>query len=159
MAGFEAIYKQTVTIWNRVHYSYGEEMLWYPTVIENVHLIIDKSNGWDSNGGHAQDNARLHIRYQLSGGKILVAGKQWLEPKVYRKQDRPQDFITFAYGDGDTFDFFMEGTADGFDNPVSDDMYSKKGFYNYMNSNYDNVFAITSVSKYNLIPHFEIMAR
>ena len=42
--------------------------------------------------------------------------------------------------------------------PIADADY-RNGFYNYMNKHYDNVFAISTVSKFNLIPHFEIGAK
>ena len=41
---------------------------------------------------------------------------------------------------------------------IDDDDF-KGGFFNYMNKTYDEVFAITNVSKFNLIPHFEITAK
>lgn len=159
MPNFDAIYKQTVTLFNRVKGSYGEELLWYPTIIEGVHLIIDKSSAWNNYGGKASDNARLHIRYSVEDGNIMVAGKQWYEPKAWRRLEKPEKAITFAYGDNDDFDFFIEGAFDEFEEPISDDRYERKGFYGYMNERYDNIFAITSVSKFNLIPHFEITAR
>jgi len=159
MSGFDALYRQTVTLFNRVKDTASDDALWYPTVLKNVHLVVDKSFAWDMNGGHVQDNVRLHVRYVMDGGEIMVAGKPWYEPKAYRKLVRPEDCLTFAYGDADTFDFFMEGIFNEYPAPISDFQYSKKGFYNYMNANYDNVFAIASVSKYNIIPHFEIMGR
>ena len=33
------------------------------------------------------------------------------------------------------------------------------GFYNFCNTIYDYSFAITSVAKYSVIPHFELMAK
>ena len=76
MPGFDTLYKDTVTIFNRVRDAYGEDVLWYPTVIEGVHLIIDKSSSWTSQGEKSSDNARLHIRYSAKGGKVLVGGKE-----------------------------------------------------------------------------------
>ena len=72
MPGFDALYKQTITLFNRVKGQYGEEVLWYPTVIDKVHLIVDKSHSWNSYGGNASDNARLHIRYTLSRDDALI---------------------------------------------------------------------------------------
>ena len=159
MAGFEAIYKQTVTLFNRVQNMHGEDIIWYPTVLENVHLVVDKSHSWNMQGGMESDNIRLHVRYKLSDGAVWIGDKRWYEPKAYRALDNPFEAITFAYGDAELFDFFVEGRIDEFTGPIPDSSYERKGFYNYMNAKYDNVFAITSVSKYNLIPHFEIMGR
>ena len=169
MAGFDALYKQTITLFNRVKGNFREDAMWYPTVIENVHLIVDKSSQWGSQGSTTADNVRLHIRYDETpegpairckdpaGAKPYIL-KYWKEPKEWRRELVPEEFLTFAYGDNDDFDFFIEGVYDeGFD-PISDNV-DMKGFYHRMNSMYDNVFAIKSVGKFNLIPHFEISAR
>lgn len=225
--GFEAIYKQTVTVFNRVFS--GNKIFWYPTVIERVHLVIDRSIMISTYGEQASDNAMLHIQYQPSGDGGIVGGKRYLTPKVYRNIGNPNSDITFAFGDD--FDFIMSGvysedtikssvksesitatvskdkwgksrlgetgtyelvyTANGWtyqgssvnltnlgvtvtgtpavndkiivkyttkDGPIDDDDY-KSGFFNYMNKTHDEVFAITNVSKFNLLPHFEITAR
>lgn len=159
MPGFDTLYKQTVTVFNRVKSSYGDDVLWYATVIEGVHLIVDKSSAWTTQGEKASDNAKLHIRYRTENGNVIVAGKPWYEPKAWRALTIPEDAVTFNYGDAELFDFFMEGAFDECASPISDEQFGRKGFYAYMNSKYDNVFAITSVSKKNLIPHFEISGR
>lgn len=157
MPNFEVLYKQTITLFNRLREEDSDEIVWYPKVLNGVHLVVDKSSAWGMQGGREVDNIRLHVRYQISGENIMVSGYPWHEPKAWRRLKQPDGTITFGFGDDD-FDFFIEGVFHEFASPISDDEY-KKGFYNYMNANYDNVFAITSVSKYNLIPHFEIMAR
>jgi|GEM_PF-4534106 len=70
-----------------------------------------------------------------------------------------QNGLTFSFGENDDFDFFIEGVFGEFDFPISDQNFERRGFYNYMNAEYDNVFVISSVSKHDLIPHFEITAR
>lgn len=169
MAGFDAIYKQTVTLFNRVKMGRNDDTIWYPTVIEKVHLVVDKSSQWNMQGGTAADNVRLHIRYDATPNGPMIrckdpSGEQpyilkaWKEPKEWRRQLKPEEFLTFGYGDDDNFDFFIEGVyEEGFE-PISDNV-DMKGFYHRMNAMYDNVFAIKSVSKCNLLPHFEIMAR
>jgi hypothetical protein len=163
MPGFDALYKQTVTVFNRVKDARTQKVLWYANVIENVHLIIDKSSSWSGQGTSSSDTARLHIRYSPSGNNAVVICKDgtkiWHEPKEWRRLEDKDNTITFAYGDAEVFDFFVEGAFTEYASPIDDDSFERKGFYNYMNSRYDNVFAISSVSKYNLIPHFVIMAR
>lgn len=151
--GFEQIYKQTVTVFNRV--KSNDDTFWYPTVIENVHLITDRSIIISTYGEQSADNAKLHIRYKPVSGSAVVNGKTYMPPKQFRAEGTPGGNITFAFGDD--FDFIMEG-AYSEAGPIDDAAY-KNGFYNYMNKTYDNVFAITSVSKFNLLPHFEISAR
>ena len=153
MAGFEAIYTQTATLFNRVNAD--GDIYWYPTVLENVHLIIDKAVLISTYGEHCTDNARLHIRYTTQGGNVLVQGKKYRLPKEFRRDGDPEEDITFT--PGDEFDFIMEGEF-GSTVPVKDSDF-RSGFFNYMNRAYDNVFAITSAAKFNLIPHFEIGAR
>lgn len=168
MAGFDAIYKQTITLFNRVKNSYGEETLWYPTIIEGVHLIVDKSATWNNQGGQASDNAKLNVRYKVSGDEVLISCigadgkpfyKRWYEPKAWSRLEKPEEGLTFSFGNNDDFDFFVEGIFTEMSGPISDDLFERKGFYNYMNAKYDNVFAIAGAAKYNLIPHFEIVAR
>lgn len=152
MPSFDAIYKQTVTLFNRV--DYDGTVLWYPTVLENVHLVVDRSIIISTYGEQAQDNAKLHIRYAPSSGGPVIGSKVYMQPKEFQRIGVPGKNITFAFGD--EFDFFIEGLYDT--DPINDDDYPK-GFFNYMNKTYDNVFSITNVSKFNLIPHFEITAR
>ncbi len=153
MAGFDAIYKQTVTLFNR--FKKEDAIYWYPTVLENVHLIIDRSILIATYGEHCSDNARLHVRYLPDGNDAIIGDKKYRLPKEFAREGDPGSDITFAFGDD--FDFIMEGEF-GSTVPVPDADY-RSGFFNYMNRTYDNVFAITSVSKFNLLPHFEIGAR
>ena len=157
MPGFEALYKQTVTVFNRK--IVGEKTYWYAVVIPNVHLIVDRSIIISTYGEQAQDNAKLHIRYTPNGDGAIIAvsggTRSYMQPKAFKASGVGGENITFAFGDD--FDFIMEGVWSG-DMVVDDDTYTK-GFFNYMNRAYDNVFAITNVSKFNLIPHFEIVAR
>jgi len=157
MPGFDALYKQTVTLFNRIVLVTGE-ILWRPTVLEKVHLIIGKSDSWSSYGDSAMDTITLHVRYTVKDGKAYIGDKIYYEPKEFRRLNCPENGITFAYGGSEVCDFFMEGVF-GNSMTFADDSYERLGFYNYMNKQYDNVFAIQQVSRFNLIPHFEIMAR
>ena len=158
MAGFDVLYKQTVTLFNRVERP-GGDIIWYPRVLTGVHLVTDHSSSWNTYGGQQGDNVRLHVRYtQSADGRALIGGLTYVNRKEWRSLKSIDRYITFGYGDNNDFDFFMEGKFSPI-TVISDSDYSRNGFYNYMNKNYENVFAITSVSKYNLIPHFEIMAR
>ena len=158
MPGFDALYKQTVTMFNRIVLVSGE-ILWRPIVLEKVHLIVGKSDSWSSYGDSSMDTVTLHVRYTVENGEAYIGGRKYYEPKEFRRLGCPEDGITFAYGGSEVCDFFMEGVYEDTDAVLSDDAYERQGFYNYMNKMYDNVFAIQQVSKYNLIPHFEIMAR
>ncbi len=156
--GFEKIYTQTITLFNRKEEN--GEVVWYPTVIDGVHLTMDRSIIISTYGEQATDNAMLNIRYSKSGSGPLITvrggmSKVYKNPKEFRVSGDPAVEISFQMGD--EFDFVMEGVyEDG--GPISDEDY-RNGFFNYMNRNYDNVFAISKVSRYDLIPHFGIAAR
>lgn len=148
------MYQDTITLFNRKPGERGQPDTWYPTVIKNVNLNIDRAAILAKYGAESQDNAVLHIRYRKDGNEILVAEKPWMPPKAW---DGTEDSITFA--SGANFDFFWMGEWNGgivFD---ADSRWSTEGFYNYMNRTYDYVFAVSSVAMYTVIPHFEIMGK
>ena len=149
------MYIDTVTIFNRYRSTLGD--IWYPTVLKGVNLQIDKAAIIAKYGPESSDSAMLGIKYTLSDGKIMVGDKQYYLPTdwEYLPNDEHPDTITFR--SGTNFDFFYAGEWKD-ENPISDNDFTN-GYYNYMNSTYDNVFAISSVAKYSVIPHFEITGR
>ena len=147
------MYSEKITLFN--HYKSRLGDMWYPTVIDGVNLLIDKAAIVAKYGAESKDNAILNIHYQIVDGHILIDGKPYLPPKEWESQtnDKLAESITFA--SGKDFDFFMLGEYTT-TKPIADDDYVD-GFYNHVNDEYDYVFAITSVAKYTVIPHFEIM--
>ena len=146
------MYKDTVTLFNRKPGGRGEGDIWLPTVIKNVNLVMDRSAVVAKYGAESKDNAILNIRYTVDDGEIMVAGKSWMPPKSW---DMTMDSITFA--GGVDFDFFWAGEWTG--GIAQDSDYLDEGFYGYMNRTHDYVFAVTSVSKLSVIPHFEITGK
>lgn len=147
------MFSDTVTVFNRYKSRLGD--MWYPTVIHGANSNIDKAAIMAKYGAESKDNAILNIHYQIVDGQIFVDRKPYLPPKEWDRQtnDKLAESITFA--SGADFDFFMLGEYPTTD-PIADDDYLD-GFYNQVNSEYDYVFAITSVAQYSVIPHFEIM--
>ena len=148
------MFTDTITVFN----SYVDSLknvTWYPTVIHGVNLLIDKAAIVAKYGAESKDNALLNIHYQTVNGQIMIDGKLYLPPKEWERQtnDKLPESITFT--SGTDFDFFMLGEYPT-TKPIADDDYID-GFYNHVNSEYDFVFAITSVGMYSVIPHFEIM--
>lgn len=144
------MFKDTITLFNRKSGGVLGDT-WYPTVIKNVYVNIDRTAILSKYGAQSQDNAVLHIRYEMADGGITVAGKPWMPPKAW---DQTENSLTFT--GGSRFDFFWLGEwKDG----VVDDADYAEGFYDWMNRTRDYVFAISSVAQYSLIPHFEIMGR
>lgn len=150
------MYNDTITLFNRKESRDGDT--WYPTVIKNANLNIDKAAILAKYGPEATDTAVLHIRYKNQDGKKIVSGKPWMPPKEWDKQLDPAIAITFT--EGDRFDFFWVGVWEGTE-PIEDaDYFAYTDFYTYMNKNYDYVFAISSVGgPYSVIPHFEITGK
>lgn len=149
------MYDKTITLFNRYSSRLGDT--WYPTVIHNVQLIADKSAIIAQYGAESSDKALLHIRYETVDGTPVIAGKPYKTPKEWDRQTNDLLSQTLTFTDGQYFDFFMLDEYES-EQPINDDAYID-GFYNYINSNYDNVFAITSVGLYSLIPHFEITGK
>ena len=149
------MFSDVVTVFN--HYKSRLGDMWYPTVVRNANLLIDKAAIVAKYGAESKDNAILNIHYQIVDGQILIDGKPYIPPKEWERQtnDKLAESITFT--SGTDFDFFMLGEYHT-TKPIADDDYID-GFYNYVNDEYDFVFAITSVAKYTAIPHFEIMGK
>lgn len=147
------MFSDVVTVFN--HYKSRLGDMWYPTVVRNANLLIDKAAIVAKYGAESKDNAILNIHYQIVDGQILIDGKPYIPPKEWERQtnDKLAESITFT--SGTDFDFFMLGEYHT-TKPIADDDYVD-GFYNHVNSEYDFVFAVTSVAKYTAIPHFEIM--
>ena len=143
------MYQDTITLFNRKPGDRGGPDTWYPTVIRNVNLNVDRAEISAKYGPESQDKAILFARYTMDGENVLVSGKPWALPKAW---PGTEDSLTF----GTDGDFFWQGEWPG--GVVTDAEYSG-GFYGYMNREHDNVFTISSVAKYSVIPHFEIMGK
>lgn len=150
------MYADTITLFNRKESRSGDT--WYPSVLHNVHLNMDRAAILAKYGAESQDSAALNVRYALSDGDKLIGDKIWLPPKEWDALEDPSGHITF--NGGETFDFFWLGEWEN-EKPISSMDYSAdNGFYNYMNRTHDYVFAVSSVGgPYSVIPHFEIMGR
>ena len=141
------MYKDTVTVFNRKN---GEDITWYARVLHNVDFNADVALIRQMYGESAPDRAKLHIMYRSD----KVGNYTYLLPKEFQSQADVSDKITFQTGED--FDFFWLGVWNG--TTISDGDY-QRGFFDYMVKTYDNVFAVSSVAKYSVIPHFEVMGR
>lgn len=150
-----ALYNDTITLFNR--YTNRDGDTWYPTVIRGVNLNIDRAAIVAKYGAQSSDSAVLNVGYLLDGGNKIIVGKPWRAPKAWEEQPNDELGCSLTFKGGSTFDFFYVGEWQGTE-PIADAEYSG-GFYTYMNDRYDNVFAITSVGMYSVIPHFEILGK
>lgn len=148
------MYKDTITLFNRYVDSMGNTM-WFPHVLTGVNLNVDRSVIVNKYGEQSKDNAVMNVKYDIVDGVIIIGDKPYLPPKEWERQvndDLPKS-ITFTAGKD--FDFFMSGDY-GSEEPITDE---NGRFYSDMQREYDDVFAITSVAKYSVIPHFEIVGK
>lgn len=150
------MYNDTITLFNRKEGDEGDT--WYPTVLRNVHLNMDRASILAKYGPGADDSAVLNIRYISDGENKMVTGKRWLPPKEWERQQEHSKAVTFT--PGDRFDFFWFGDW-GSEEPVRDaDYFPDTDFYTHMNRTHDYVFAVSSVGgPYSVIPHFEILGK
>ena len=155
------MYADTITLFNRRKEEGG--VIWYPTILRNVDLNADRGAIIAKYGEQSTDKASLHVKFSSFEGENVIAGhdgegneirKRYYPQKEWRSLKNFGGTITFQ--DGNEFDFFAVGAWA--DEPVPDLNYVD-GLYAYMNKKYDHVYAITSVAKYSVIPHFEILAR
>lgn len=153
------MYDKTVTVFNFYNSKTAGVSYWYPHILSGVDLITDHGAMLKKYGLDSTDNAALHIFYNPDGDKVMVqqtdgAAVPWLPPKAWAAQvnDDLPGSITFG-----PEDFFWQGEWTG--GVVVDDDY-RNGFYQYMNSNRDYVYKITSVGgPYTVIPHFEVLGK
>ena len=148
------MYSDTVTIFNRYESRLGD--MWYPTVLHGVNVMADRSAIVQKYGEESKDNAVLNVQYDMAENDIKIVGKNYLTPKAWDQQTNDLLPETITFSPGEKFDFFFVGEWS--EDPISDDDY-ENGFYDYMNSAYDGVYAITSAAKLTVIPHFEITGK
>ena len=139
----DIFYNKTVTVYNRsVDGLMGIET-WYPTVLHNVRLLVNKGANVSKSGMDNADSAKLHIRPDL----LPMYSKRYQSPKEWGRipEEEKKRYYTFTSGE----DFFVEG--DTSKEPVMDE-----DFFSYMEQKYDNCFKVTNVDRYELIPHLEV---
>ena len=150
------MYRDTITLFNRYESRLGD--MWFPTVLNGVNLNIDRASIVERMGAESKDKVIVNVRYMTINNEKQIEGKTYKTPKIWDAQvvEELPTTITFT-PDSDKFDFFVVGEyGDG--QPINDDDYPD-GFFDYMSNAYDYVFAITSVSEFSVIPHFEITGK
>ena len=128
---------KTVTLFNRFYD--GTKECWYPTLLSGVDLVVTKGINVSQGNKADADTAKLYV-------DEAVLQKRYLAPLVYARQEQPEEYMTFTEGK----DFFVEGDATSQDT-------DKANFFEYMRKQYDNIFKVASVARYeDVLPHFEV---
>ena len=137
----DIFYNKTVTVYNKtIDGVMGIEM-WYPTMLENVRLLVTKGANTSKSGLESADAANLYIKPEL----LPEDTKGYLTPKAWQNTEEKEKYFTFTGGE----DFFVEGDTTG--EEITED-----GFFSYMKEKYDNCFKVTNVDEYELILHLEV---
>lgn len=147
------MYSDTITLFNRYETREGT-LLWFPHVLKNVDLVVNKASVMEKLGAENQDSAVLNIRYTPSESGPVVQGKPYLAPKEWHRKtnDELGEYITFN-ADANSFDFFILGEY-----PEDTIVDGDGTFFELMEEEVE-CYAIKSASNpYKLIPHFEILA-
>lgn len=135
----DIFYNKTVTIYNKMEKGYEE--IYYPTVLNGVRLLTGKASSLGEKGVVENDNAMLSIKNTPELEKPYLTEKNW------KKADDRENYFTLKEGD-----FFVEGNTEKENTGI-------ENFFEHMKAAYDNVFRITKVQQYELIPHFEVGGR
>lgn len=132
---------KTVTLFNRSFNPESEEEKYYPTLLEGVDLVETKGANVSKSGMDSADAVKLYIDF-------ANMAKQYLSPKAWDAlpDEEKQDYITFH----PTEDFFVKGDRSDVELP-------EEYAYEWMYENFDDVYKVTTVDKYeDILPHFEV---
>lgn len=132
---------KTVTLFNRSFNAETEEEKYYPTLLEGVDLVETKGANVSKSGMDGADAAKLYIDF--SGlAKPYICPKEW----DALPEEEKQNYITFH----PTEDFFVKGDHTDVELP-------EEYAYEWMHENFDDVYKVTTVDKYeDILPHFEV---
>lgn len=133
----DIFYNKTVTIYNRHE---DEKEMWFPTVLENVRLQINRGENVSKSGTDSADSTKLSIMMDS-------LEKPFMKPLEWQKLSEEDKQASFTLTSNE--DFFVEGDTTAEEILESD-------FFSYMKRKYDNCFKMTNVDVYELIPHFEV---
>ena len=132
---------KTVTLFNRSFNAETEEETYYSTLLEGVDLVETKGTNVSKSGMDSADAAKLYI-------DLANLKKPYIEPKAWAElpAEEKENHITFT----PTVDFFVKGNCTGATLPESE-------AYQWMVENYDDVYKVTTIDKYeDILPHFEV---
>ena len=128
----DLFYNKTATIWNKETDGVWETETWHPCVIRNVRILDSRGTNIQKSGNAQADRVRLHISDAISEPELPYAKpEEWVPEETYTLDDK-----TF-FSEGDTSD----ETPD-------------KAFFER-----SDVFHVSSVDRFDLIPHFEAWGR
>ena len=132
---------KTVTLFNRSYNAETEEEKYCPTLLEGVDLVETKGANVSKSGMDSADAVKLYIDF-------TNLAKPYLSPKAWDvlPEEEKRNYITFH----STEDFFVKGDHTDVELP-------EESAYEWMHENFDDVYKVTTVDKYeDILPHFEV---
>lgn len=143
----DIFYVDTVTIWNRYVDGIWEKEIWMPTLIENARLLVSRGNNIQNSGNSSADSARLHISDIESNPQ-----KPYMDPSEWNAltQSEKGEYFTL---ESESCSFFVRGDT------TKVDASEKDNFFEYMKKTYPDCFKITSIDRFEIIPHFEVWGK
>ena len=141
--------QDVVTVFNR------RDGLWYPTVLEGVHIQRRAAVEEDRLGTRRADEVLVLAPYTVEEGRITVGGKEYLPPRQWRRAAAPEGAVTFTCGEA--FDILLLGRWEE-DGPAEDSRWPE-GFYGWLDRERDGVYALAAVKRFDALPHFELTGR
>lgn len=139
------MYIDVITLYNRYN------GVWHGKVLRGVDLNADRGAIVAKYGSDSKDTAKLHIKYTDANDGVHIGNYRYVLPMNYKGAPNT---LTISYGND--FTFFVDGDTQIYE---ADDNSFVDGFYDWMNRTHDRCYAVTSVARYSVIPHFEVLAR
>jgi hypothetical protein len=136
------MYIDTATIFNLYSDETGD--YWYSTLLENCEFQITKGTNARVTGFENADAVSLHVTADCTV-------KTFLKPKEWLASTDKADNYTFGKKD-----FFIKGD---YTEIVIDDADYTKGLYETLKQQLDDVYNVTTVDYFTLIPHIEVGGR
>lgn len=133
------MFNDVITLYNQ--YKSDGVITWYGHVIKGVECQPTSAVKLSNKGELTDDKVSLHIPEKVLEDK-------YLKPKEWKRSNEKEQMLTLAEDD-----FFVVGELE--EGIINDSDYDD-GLFEHIKSEYDNVYNITSVSRYKTIPHFEV---
>lgn len=135
---------KTITLFNRSFNAETEEEKYYLTLLDGIDLVESKSAHVSKGGMDDADAVKMYIHF--SDPDTVV--KPYISPKAWAALtgDEKKEYITFT----PATDFFVKGNCTDLELP-------EENIYEWMRENFDDVYKVTTVEKYeDILPHFEV---
>lgn len=145
-----AFSKTAVTFFHRIDKSDGTEE-WYAHVVGGCYVTASDEAAQGLTGLRDADRVTVSVPFEYQSSKLMVGGLEYKDWRTYDAQ-AVKSGITFREGK----DAFVVGALYSI-NPMA---YSegRESFLDWLRKSHE-VYTLTAVKQYGLIPHFEIGGR